>query len=256
MAKYKACSVHFNKCTQNDLAHSTTVDSTGVSIGKLMDVDIKPNRAESVLYADDDVAEKVSLFKDADVTVNVDELPYAAYTALFNEAAKQTTDTNAANRKSMYISDSSTNPNYGTLSYIYANMKNGVTTYTVVCYHRVMFDVPEEKNTTKGENITFEGTGLTGKAYPDQNGQWRTRVPGFTTLAAAEAFRVLLACRNSNTVNTDSVDSLELIDEDDPGDTGTTGTDSNSGETEITGTDSNSGETIDPETDPGETTTP
>lgn len=208
MAKIKACYPLFGKANSNHILDSLTVDAP-IVMGKMVERSVKPNFAEGTLYADDEVAESAKEFKDADVSLTLDELSEEAYNEMFNPETKTVGTTNTA--IDLADSDSSC----GAYCDIYGTIKNGIKRYIVTLLHRVKFDIPEDKTTTKGENITFETTPLTGKAYADKNGQWRTRAYGFTTLEAAKEFAKKLVKREPDTLYSESLggDGDIIVDE-------------------------------------------
>lgn len=183
MATYRACSPLFGQCQDNTLESSKTVDNT-TAIGKMIEVTVKPNFKETILYADDDVAEKVKIFDNADITLGIDELDLMAATEMFGFT---TTEVTSNSEKVKTVAEKyDTQPNYGAFGYIYGAMKERKQTYVVVVLHRAIFDLPEEKATTMGESITFSTPSISGKAYKDVDGNWRTRCFNISTLEKAK----------------------------------------------------------------------
>lgn len=82
MAKFKACGSTFAKCTSNKLADSKNVGDA-VTIGKMIEVTVKPNFKEALLYADDEIAEQIREFDSAEVTLNIDEIAIEAAVEIF-----------------------------------------------------------------------------------------------------------------------------------------------------------------------------
>lgn len=207
MASYRAFSSKFGKCETNALSDSLTVP-TLFDIGKLIEVTVKPNYKEATLYADDEVAEKYRDFDYADITLGVDEIDSSAMTAMYGLTLTQLKDYTGV---SQIVENGSTDPNYGTYGYIYGTQKGGVKTFVVVVLHRAQFEVPEDKVTTKGETVTFSTPSITGKAYKDANGEWRTRCFGIKTVAQAKAILELIAKRTGATLNTSSTGDGDVI---------------------------------------------
>lgn len=207
MASYRAFMSKFGKCDTNALSDCFKV-STLLDIGKLIEVTVKPNYKEATLYADDEVAEKYRAFDYADITLGVDEIDSSAMTAMYGLTLNQLKDHTGV---SQIVENDSTDPNYGTYGYIYGTQKNGVKTFVVVVLHRVQFDVPEDKVTTKGETVTFSTPSITGKAYADANGEWRTRCFGIKTVKEAKAILELIAKRTGATISTSSTGDGDVI---------------------------------------------
>ena len=207
MASYRAFSSKFGKCETNALSDCLSV-STLLDIGKLIEVTVKPNYKEATLYADDGVAETYKALDYADITLGVDEIDISAMTAMYGLTSAQLEGHTGVSK---IVENDSTDPNYGTYGYIYGTQKNGAKTFVVVVLHRVLFDVPEDKVTTKGETVSFSTPSITGKAYPDANGEWRTRCFGIKTVAEAKTILETIAKRTGATISTSSSGNGDII---------------------------------------------
>lgn len=215
MASYKGCSPLFAKCKSNEFTDSKNVSDTPKQIGKLIDITIKPNYKEATLYADDDIAEQIREFDSADITLGVDEMGLDAFTDMFGHTSKSVKD--LADAK-IITEKGDTPANFGTHGHIYAISKNNVTTFVACMLHRVKFEQPEEKVTTKGETITFNTPSITGKAYKDEDGCWRTRVFNIKTLEEAkEILNKLITRAESTLIATSSTDGDTTIDAENQG---------------------------------------
>nr|DAO28460.1 MAG TPA: tail tube protein [Caudoviricetes sp.] len=199
MAKFKACGSTFAKCTSNKLDDSNTVGKP-VTIGKMIEITIKPNYKEASVYADDGIAEQIKEFDSAELTLNIDEIALDAAVEIFGLKKSELKEYTAV----FITEDGSTDSNYGTYGFIYASIKDGTTSYNVCMLHRVKFELPEDKIQTKGENITFSTPTISGKAYVDKDGKWRTRVFGLKTLADAKKVLAELVARTSSAFTTAS----------------------------------------------------
>lgn len=197
MAKFKACGSTFAKCTSNKLDDSNTVGKP-VTIGKMIEITVKPNYKEASVYADDGIAEQIREFDSAEVTLNIDEIAIDAAVEIFGLKKSELKKYTAV----FVTEDGSTDSNYGTYGFIYASIKDGTTSYNVYMLHRVKFELPEDKIQTKGENITFSTPTISGKAYMDKDGKWRTRVFGLETLADAKTVLAELVARTSDAFTT------------------------------------------------------
>lgn len=212
MASYKACNPFFAKCKTNNIADSKNVSETPKVIGKMIECTIKPNFKEATLYADDDIAEQIREFDSADITLGVDEMEPDAYEDMFGHAAKEVEGYSGAK---IVTENGDTPANFGTHGHIYAISKNNITSFVACMLHRVKFEPPEEKVTTKGESITFNTPSITGKAYKDEDGSWRTRVFNIKTLAEAKTILNKLVTRAESTlITTSSVDGDNTINAD------------------------------------------
>lgn len=215
MASYRAFSSKFGKCKTNLLKNSLEIDGY-LDIGKLIEVTIKPNYKEAVLYADDGVAEKYKAFDYADITLGVDEISLDAASAMFGLETSQLEKFTGVTK---LVENDEANSNYGTYGYIYGTQKNNIKTFVVVVLHRALFDIPEDKVTTKGDTVTFNTPSITGKAYPDANGEWRTRCFGIKTVEEAKIILDTIMQRTGATLDASSADGDIII----PGDQVTDG---------------------------------
>lgn len=215
MASYKGCSSLFAKCKSNEIEDSKNVSETPKKIGKLIDITIKPNYKEASLYADDEIAEQIREFDSADVTLGVDEIELDTFTEMFGHTLQSVKD---SEDEKIITEKGDTPANFGAYGHIYAISKNNVTTFVACMLHRVKFEQPEEKVATKGESITFNTPSITGKAYKDEDGCWRTRVFGIKTLAEAKTILEKLVKRTENTlIATSSTDGDTTINAENQG---------------------------------------
>lgn len=205
MATYRACSPYFGKCEDNTIEKSKTIKNA-VPIGKMVEATIKPNIKEATLYADDGVAEQVKIFDYADVTLGIDELSL--------EAAKDMYGWNAESDFSdgtLIVEKDDAQPNYGTYGHIHGVIKNGKRSYVVTMLHRVIFELPEEKVTTMGESLTFSTPSITGKAYKDSAGEWRSRCFDIETLEQAKIILEKLEKRDATTLSSASITDGDVV---------------------------------------------
>lgn len=215
MATYSACSPYFGKCEDNTIENSKSIE-TAVAIGKMIETTVKPNFKEVTLYADDAIAEQVKALDYADVTVGIDELSFEAAKDMFGF-----TTLSSFKDGSLVIEKDDAQPNYGTYGYIHGVMKGGKKTYVATMLHRVLFELPEDKVTTMGESIAFSTPSISGKAYKDSAGEWRTRCFDIGTLKEAKEILEKLVKRDATTLSAISTasggDSIVEIPSDDNG---------------------------------------
>lgn len=139
--------------------------SEGFRCGKAVGTDITPNYIEASLYGDDELAEYVKEFKDADVNVSTTEMPLEAASVLFgHKVDKEKSEiTYGADDQANYVG-------YGTYM---KEVKDGVVKYPAVWLPKVKFSDSAESFTTKGDSITFVTPNFSGKASTDATGNWR-----------------------------------------------------------------------------------
>ncbi|MDD3369399.1 MAG: major tail protein [Lachnospiraceae bacterium] len=180
MAQYGLSHPFFAK-----LGATKGVYTAGFQCGKAISTDITPNFNEASLFADNALSEYVKEFKDADVNLGVDEMPLSAADVIFGHAIS--TEDNSVTYGS---EDSANYVGFG----IYVNvMKDGAKTVMAAWLPKCKFTDSAETYTTKGDSITFATPTLSGKALPDEDGNWRYK-QGFDTEAEAITWLKTKAC--------------------------------------------------------------
>lgn len=149
---------------------------TGKRVGKLMKVDVSPAFDNVKVYADDDVAEESNLFKNAAVTLGTNYIPADCEPIMFGNTYDET------KKSAVYGEDD--DGQYVGFGSVYCKKINSKDVYFVEWLHKVKFVLPNESRTTKGETIAFNTPSITGTAYKDADGNWRT-VEEYDTLALA-----------------------------------------------------------------------
>lgn len=150
---------------------------TGKIVGKLMKVDVAPAFTPVKVYADDGVATYVNVFKDAAVTLGTNYIPTDCEPIMFGCSYDDKTKTKVDSED-----DDGRCVGFGS---IYCKKIDSKDVYYMEWLHKVKFTLPSENRTTKGETITFNTPNITGTAYADENGEWRTTTE-YTSLEAAK----------------------------------------------------------------------
>ena len=148
----------------------------GKRVGKLMKVDVNPNFEKVKVYADDDVAEEVDIFKNAAIALGTNHIPVDCEPVMFGSTY------DPEKRSAVYGEDD--NGQYVGFGSIYCKKIDKKDVYFMEWLHKVKFVLPNESRTTKGESISFNTPSISGTAYNDANGKWRT-VDNFDSLADA-----------------------------------------------------------------------
>ena len=65
----------------------------GAFVGKMVKTEVKPNKVEGSLYADDALAEYETEFKDADITLETSTIPVEVFASMFGETKTEGTGT-------------------------------------------------------------------------------------------------------------------------------------------------------------------
>lgn len=139
--------------------------SDGFKCGKAVSSDVTPNYNESSLFGDDELAEYVKDFKDADVTLGTTEIPIEAASVMFGHTVNKESSTITYGTQ-----DASNYVGYG---FYASEMVDGVTKYTACWLPKVKFADSAETYTTKGESIELKTPTISGKATADLKHNWK-----------------------------------------------------------------------------------
>lgn len=166
MAQYKAKMPIFAPIqTEPDNAAATY--GKGVTLGKMISVNLTPNYNEASLFGDDAQAEYEKEFKDLDVSLNTTFLPTDAYSAMFGSTV--TSGTGDESIKSNVQDEAK----YGGLGFVIGEKVNGAAKFWVIWLPKVKFAPPGGNYQTKGDNITWNTPSISGKGIADNLGNWR-----------------------------------------------------------------------------------
>lgn len=149
----------------------------GKVMGKAVTADIQINVANATYYADDSVAESVAEFISGTITNELDELANEVASDLFGSQLDEGELISNENDIAAFIRQ----------GFIVTKIKNNARKYRAIVYMKVKYQVPSEQFQTKGEQITFTGTTLTGTIMRNKDGDWK-REKIFDQLADAVAY--------------------------------------------------------------------
>ena len=186
--QYKACTPVIAPYQVGD--NGSITYAPGKRVGKLMKVDVSPAFDNVKVYADDGVAEEVNLFKNASVTLGTNYIPSDCEPIMFG-------NTYDAEKRSAEYGEND-NGKYVGFGSVYCKKIDGKDVYFMEWLHKVKFTLPNESRTTRNETVSFNTPSITGTAYKDENGKWRT-VDNFDSLA--EALNALFSKANMQTEN-------------------------------------------------------
>lgn len=175
MAKYGAKNIKWAPKSGNGYG-------AAISLGKLIKVSDSPKFSEGKLYADNALAEYVSEFVEADLTVETSDIPTEAAAAIFGA----TVSGEGATATITYGSEDA-GP-YGGLAFISCKVVDGVKSFVGVFYPQVKGVLEGDEYETKGENMTFATGKLKMKATANAANAWKIESEALTTEAAAQAW--------------------------------------------------------------------
>lgn len=162
------------------------------SLGEAVSVSTSITTNDNGFYSDNHLSEKDESFQTGTVTFNTKDLSQSVTKAMLGVAEESLpenipgiTDTGVKQLK--YDRRQQTAQlGYG---YIEEHLNDGVYTHRAVLLHRVVFSVPDDETTTRGEQIEWQTPTVTGTIMRDEseNEGWKTEAT-FTTKAQAVAY--------------------------------------------------------------------
>lgn len=151
--------------------------NTGVVVGKAVSANLAITNAEAELFADDMLAEYVSEFSSAALTMEVDNISLQNQAVLYGAAY---------NDGEMQISTDDTAP-FGGVGGYQVLMVNGARKYRAWFFPKAKASVPDWTGTTKGSSVSFGTQPINLKIAAPNFGAWYY-VKEFTTESAAKAY--------------------------------------------------------------------
>jgi len=189
--QYKAC---LPCVCEADMENSTSAMSykadSGKTIGKLMAVKVDQNRSNIKAYGDDGVAEDMSTFNYATVTLDSTFVPAPCETLMFGNTYAAAT-TGATPTPEEITDKEDDDGKYTGFGFVYCDRQNGADVYRLYWLYKVKWTNPNDDFTTKKENIEFKNPSITGTAYAGPDGKWRLRQTYGTASAATAALKTL-----------------------------------------------------------------
>lgn len=153
-----------------------------LSLSELQKISDNPTYAEGKQPGDDGLAEYVREFTEADVDVEITDLPVELEQAVLG--AKETA---SGTHKVTRFGTSDVAP-YGGLGAVSCIQRNNVKKYQAIVYPKVKAAMQGEEYTTKGDSITLTGGKLKFKAMACASSDWKLKSPYLATEAEAKAF--------------------------------------------------------------------
>lgn len=151
--------------------------SGGFKCGSAIGTSVTPSYNEASLYADNREKEKVTEFKSAAVSLEVDRMPVVASEVIFGHKI---------NSEGEEISGTGDSGNYVGYGFITAELNDDKKTYRACVLTKVKFNEGEESYDTKGDSIVFTKPKISGNAMGTSNDDWRIKSPEFDTEEEAD----------------------------------------------------------------------
>lgn len=134
--------------------------SAGMVVGKAIQGNLTWNRNDNPLDADDAIAENDNGATGGSIDLVTDDLLDAVRAYLLGD--EEITVGTSPNTTTEYESTDEPAPYVG-FGYMRVRMKNGVTSYQAVWYHKAQFGETNENAQTKGQTIEWQTPTLTGR---------------------------------------------------------------------------------------------
>lgn len=151
--------------------------SGGIRFGKAVRIEITPNYEDVSDYGDINDTEEEQECTGADVTLGISEIPQDVESIAFGH--KVSGDETASG-----CTDRASPVGLGVRT---REIISGNVRYVAIWLHKVKFTEEGQDNETKGDSITYATPSVTGKAFPDETGEWRTKKV-FETKETADAW--------------------------------------------------------------------
>ena len=137
--------------------------TNGVVVGKAISAGLSVELLETLLYADDGVAESIKRFKSGTLTLGTDDILYPVLGLLLGHEATETSLKANANDVTPFVGVGF----YGEV------FRGGASKYRAVWLCKCQFKEPADESATKGDSIEFKTATIEGTAFALSNGDWK-----------------------------------------------------------------------------------
>lgn len=159
---------------------------TGYVVAKAIKATVNANSNDVKLYADDGVAESDKSFKDASISLNIDDLKPKTYADMLGHEYKAAGTGQDAAPETVISSAQDVAPFLG-VAFYGAVKRNNVISYLAKHLKKVQFSEPNDETDTKGETVAFQTPTIEGTVFPLDDGTWKEQAE-FATEAEAIAW--------------------------------------------------------------------
>ena len=160
--------------TEDETAGTYEYD-VGKVAAKAIRIDINLNIADSPLYADDGIAERVREFIDGTMTFTPDDLSNEVRADwLGNKFEDEEVDEETTVK--VLKSNTEDLPGYFGFGFIIPKVKNNIRKYRALFFPKMQFGEPNETAETKGESITWQTPAIEGRIMRRVDGVWKEEI--------------------------------------------------------------------------------
>lgn len=149
--------------------------SQGFRFGKAIRIEITPRYEDVSDYQDINETDEQKAFSYANVELNTSDIPKEAETPVFGHKVDGDKVVSSENDVSGYVG----------LGIRTRERISGTLKYIALWIHKVKFEEYGQEHETTGSTGDYKTPTIKGKAFPDDNGEWRTK-RFFETVEAAD----------------------------------------------------------------------
>ena len=182
MARYGAKYIRWAPFAEQNPEPAGAFPSYGTAIGlaEMQKVSDNPNFAEGTQYGDDGLQEYMNEFRDADVDIEVTDLPVDIEKPVLGV-------THTAKTGSIVCVNVADTPPYGGVGFVSCIIRKNVRKYQAIIYPKAKAAMQGDEYVTKGESLTLSGGKLKFKIAACETGDWKLKSTYQETEAAAKA---------------------------------------------------------------------
>lgn len=144
----------------------------GYVVAKAIKATVNTNSNDVKLYADDGAAESDKSFKDASLSLNIDDLRPKVYADMLGHEYKAAGTGENASPETVKASAQDVAPFLG-IAFYGAVKRNNVVSYLAKHLKKVQFAEPNDETETKGETVAFQTPTIEGTVFPMDDGTWK-----------------------------------------------------------------------------------
>lgn len=162
--------------------------SDGFAVGYAVGTNVNPQYNEASMYGDNQLQEYEKAFKYADVTMETTHLPIQSAKVMFGHTVTE-------DKKIEYKAEDTAN--YCGYGFYACEKVDGVKKYIACILPKVLYAEADEGYTTKGENLEFKSSSVSGRAMADKNGKWKEKEWFDTEEEALNYIDIYLGIKNA-----------------------------------------------------------
>lgn len=158
----------------------------GFVVAKAITANVTPNNNDATLYADDGEAETDKSFRNANFSLNIDDLTQKVYADLLGHQYQAAGIEDPRTPETVIASSNDVAPFFG-VGFYGKIQRNNKPSYQAKWLKKVQFSEPTDETNTKGESTEFQTPTIEGTAYQLEDGTWKEQAE-FATEAEARTW--------------------------------------------------------------------